>query len=189
MKRYSHCPVCGAPYGETAPPGVPSSLLLCHSCGFHFWQNSKPAVGALMTRMRSGRPEILLSRRGIEPCKGMWDFPGGFLSNGESPEEGLARELQEELNVQVRRPRLFSLGIDEYPSDDVAEEARFVLSIFYRCEIEWDAKLTARDDVAEVRWFPLEHPPAEIAFPSNVRTLRDLLRARNEESARDRASG
>jgi len=189
VKRYSHCPVCGAPYGETASPGVPPSLLLCRSCGFHFWQNSKPAVGALMTRTRNGRPEILLSRRGIEPYKGMWDFPGGFLSNGESPEDGLARELQEELNVQVRRPRLFSLGIDEYPTDDVAEEARFVLSIFYRCEIEPNAKLTAADDVAEVRWFPLDHPPAEIAFRSNARTLGDLLRAWIEESGPGRASG
>jgi len=142
-----------------------------------------------MIRTRHRRPQILLSRRGVEPHKGMWDFPGGFLSNGESPEEGLARELEEELGVRVARPRLFSLGIDEYPSDDVAEEARFVLSIFYRCEIEPDAKLSASDDVAEARWFPLEDPPAELAFASNVRTLRELSRAWNEESARDRASG
>jgi ADP-ribose pyrophosphatase YjhB (NUDIX family) len=204
VKRYSHCPVCGSPYGETRAPvasGVPGgasdeastvlppSLLLCRSCGFHFWQNSKPAVGALVTRTRNGRPEILLSRRGIEPYKGMWDFPGGFLSNGETPEDGLARELREELNVQVHRPRLFSLAIDEYPAEEVAEEARFVLSIFYRCEIEPDGKLTASDDVAEVRWFPLEHPPAQIAFRSNVQTLRDLLRALSEESGQRRPSG
>ena len=91
--------------------------------------------------------------------------------------------------MRARRPRLFSLGIDEYPTDDVAEEARFVLSIFYRCEIEPNEKLTASDDVAEVRWFPLDHPPAEIAFRSNVRTLQDLLRAWIEESGLRRASG
>jgi ADP-ribose pyrophosphatase YjhB (NUDIX family) len=203
VKRYSHCPVCGAPYAErltaafgashAAAPGVssgaPPSLLLCRSCGFHFWQNSKPAVGALLTRTRNGRPEILLTRRGIEPYRGMWDFPGGFLSNGESPEDGLARELQEELGVQVHRQRLFSLGLDEYPADDVAEEARFVLSIFYRCEIDPDATLIASDDVAEARWFPLDHPPTEIAFRSNVQTLRDLARACSEEPGRGAASG
>lgn len=189
MTHYAHCPVCGAAYGSGVIPrathGLPPSLLLCASCGFHFWQNSKPAVGALITRTARGRREILLSRRGVQPFEGKWDFPGGFLSNGESPEHGLARELVEELGVQARQLRLFSMGIDEYPSEDVAEEARFVLSIFYRCEIDPEARLSAADDVAEVRWFPLDEPP-ELAFTSNVQTLRELSRALDEESTTDR---
>jgi ADP-ribose pyrophosphatase YjhB (NUDIX family) len=185
VTRYAHCPVCGAAYGadscQNTAPGLPPSLLLCRSCGFHFWQNSKPAVGALLIRTLHGRREILLSRRGVQPYKDKWDFPGGFLTNGELPEHGLARELEEELGVRVRQARLFSMGIDEYPSEEVAEEARWVLSIYYRCEIDPDAKLTAADDVAEVRWFSLDEPP-ELAFTSNVQTLRELSRALDEES-------
>ncbi len=177
MKRYSFCPVCGSPYRPLGSPPAPvSNLLLCSSCGFEFWQNSKPAVGALVTRIVDGRPQVLLTRRAVEPHKGMWDFPGGYLENGEPPETGLARELEEELGVRITRPRLFSMGIDEYPRDDVAEEARFVLSLHYRCEIPADARIAAADDVAEAAWFPLDQPPENVAFVSNRRAL-DELRA------------
>jgi len=167
---------------DAGPAVSRPDLLLCKACGFHFWQNSKPAVGALVVRDSADGAQILLSRRGAEPFKGLWDFPGGFLSNGELPQDGLARELREELGVNVLRPRLFGFGIDEYPAQGIAEQARFVLSIFYRCDIPPDARLLALDDVAEVRWFPLGEPP-ELAFSSNVKTLTDLTRALRQESA------
>jgi ADP-ribose pyrophosphatase YjhB (NUDIX family) len=119
----------------------------------------------------------------------MWDCPGGFLENGELPEDGLARELQEELGIQVARPRLFSSGIDEYPRDDGAEEARFVLSLYYRCEMAPDARPAAADDVAEFTWFPLDEPPEGMAFASNRRALRELRSAWESETKRDPRSG
>jgi ADP-ribose pyrophosphatase YjhB (NUDIX family) len=125
-----------------------------------------------------------MTRRGVEPHKGMWDLPGGYLENGELPEDGLARELKEELGTRIDRPRLFMLGIDEYPRDDVAEEARFVLSLYFRCEIPPDARITAADDVAEAGWFPLKHVPSEIAFDSNRRALDELRAAWQAESGR-----
>jgi len=146
-------------------------------------------VGALVVRVVDALPQVLLTRRGIDPYKGMWDFPGGYLENGELPEAGLARELEEELGVRIARPRLFSVGIDEYLRDDVAEEARFVLSIYYRCEIPADAPLAAADDVAEAAWFPLHQPPEGMAFVSNRRTLAELRAAWEAESGRAPASG
>ncbi|MGA2380315.1 MAG: NUDIX domain-containing protein [Spirochaetia bacterium] len=190
MKRYSYCPVCGSPYRLVGSSTAASlKLLLCSSCGFEFWQNSKPAVGALIIRIVDRQPQVLLTRRGVEPYKGMWDCPGGYLENGELPEAGLARELVEELGVHIVRPRLFSLGIDEYPRDDVAEEARFVLSLYYRCEISADAHLAAADDVAEAAWFPLDQPPAKMAFASNRRALDELRAAWEAESSRGPLSG
>ncbi len=193
MRRYAYCPACGTPYGPGAaaqhsPDTAAPSLLLCASCGFHFWQNSKPAVGALVLRTVDGKPQVLLSRRGVQPFKDKWDFPGGFLSNGELPEDGLAREMQEELGVRVQRVRLHSMGIDEYPEEGIAEQARFVLSIFFQCEIPPDAVLSAQDDVAEVRWFPLDQPP-EMAFASNAQTLKALAGTWNAESAGGRDRG
>jgi NAD+ diphosphatase len=183
VKRYSFCPVCGSAY-PSRPPGAPTpGLLRCASCGFEFWQNSKPAVGAFILRVVDGMPEILLSRRGIEPRKGMWDCPGGFLENGELPEAGLAREMKEELGIVVAKPRIFAFGLDEYPRDDVAEEARFVLSLYYRCELPPDARPAAADDVAEARWFPLSDPPENMAFTSNRQALERLQKTWNEESA------
>jgi ADP-ribose pyrophosphatase YjhB (NUDIX family) len=183
VKRYAYCPVCGSAYPAPSPGAPTPGRLHCASCGFEFWQNSKPAVGAFILRVVGGLPEILLSRRGIEPHKGMWDCPGGFLENGELPEEGLAREMKEELGIVIGKPRLFTLGVDEYPRDDVAEEARFVLSLYYRCDLPPGAAPSAADDVAEVRWFPLNEPPRDMAFESNRRALHDLLKAWREETA------
>jgi len=182
VKRYSFCPVCGSRYGD--PARIDDSLLLCPSCGFQFWQNSKPTVGALITRVRDGRPHVLLSRRGGPPLAGSWDLPGGFLANGEPPVDGLVRELKEELGVRsVRRVRLMSVDIAEYRSDEGAEEARFVLPMYYRCEIDLDAPIVASDDVAELRWFPLDGLPADMAFAADVRALRDLARQWSAEGA------
>ncbi|MGA2639491.1 MAG: NUDIX hydrolase [Spirochaetia bacterium] len=146
-------------------------------------------MSACVVRVVDALPQVLLTRRGIDPHKGMWDFPGGYLENGELPEAGLARELEEELGVRIARPRLFSLGIDEYPRDDVAEEARFVLSIYYRCDIPADVPLAAADDVAEAAWFPLNQPPGRMAFVSNRRALDELRAAWEAESRQAPASG
>lgn len=171
MKHYSWCPVCGTRLAPARDGHVPVTVHVCVKCGFEFWQNSKPAVGALIVRSFRGEPEVLLARRGIEPYRGMWDLPGGFLGNGERPEEGLARELREELGVEALRPRLVAAEIDEYPRDDMAEEARFVLCLYYRCEIPADAVLTPADDVTGFAWFPPGRLPDDIAFPANRRAL------------------
>jgi ADP-ribose pyrophosphatase YjhB (NUDIX family) len=147
------------------------NLLTCGSCKFEFWQNSKPAVGALIAKTIGGRPHLLLCRRGIEPYKGMWDLPGGYLENGEHPEEGLVREVREELGTALRRKKFLTVEIDEYPREDVAEEARFVLGLYYVCEIDPDARLTPMDDVGEAGWFPLEKLPDGIAFIANRRAI------------------
>jgi NAD+ diphosphatase len=173
VTRYAFCPACGSPFGADSAAAAPS-LLLCRRCGFHFWQNSKPAVAALITRVHQGRLEALLSRRGVEPHKGMWDLPGGFLCNGENPPDGLARELREELGVGLVQARLYTVGTAEYARDDQAHEARFVLSLYYRCEIDLRSPLAPADDVTEVRWCSLRELPADMAFPADVQALRSL---------------
>ncbi len=149
-------------------------VLVCQSCDFHFWLGSKPAVAVILLRTMGGNRQILLTRRGIEPYKGEWDLPGGFLGNGELPEGGLARELKEELDVTVSNPRFFTAEIDQYNRDDIAEQARFVLSLFYLCEVAPDAAFVPADDVVEAVWFPLERLPAELAFDCNRRALAKL---------------
>ncbi|HEY9594392.1 MAG TPA: NUDIX domain-containing protein [Spirochaetia bacterium] len=178
MKKYSFCPVCGASLSRAAGEAAPS-VLLCPSCGFEFWQNSKPAVAAVVLDERDGRKSLLMTRRAIDPFKGWWDLPGGFLDNGEQPLDGLARELREELGVVPRGvPTLLGADIDEYPRDDMAEEARFVLSLFYRCELAEDARLSPADDVTEAAWFPLDALPSQIAFPIIRRFVESFGRLR-----------
>jgi len=172
VKRYSFCPVCGAALSRAAA-GTSSIVTIhrCPSCHFEFWQNSKPAVGALATRSIGGVPHVLLTRRGIEPYKDYWDLPGGYLENGEHPRDGLAREILEELRARATVLDLVGSDIAEYPRDDVAEEARFVLVLYYRCEISADDPLIPGDDVVEARWFPLTSLPTRLAFEANRKAL------------------
>ena len=187
MTHYSFCPVCAAALEAPGGPGAVCELYTCRECGFEFWQNSKPAVGALVVRLIDGKHHLLLARRGIDPWKGMWDLPGGYLKNGEPPEEGLAREIREELGTTISRLRFVTSSVDEYPRPDVAEEARFVLVMHYQGEIPADAVLRPDDDVAEARWFALDALPKDIAFASNRRAIdiliRSLAASRADESA------
>jgi len=176
VTHYSFCPVCGTQLDRSGQTVSVREIYTCARCGFEFWQNSKPAVGALVVRVIDGIPHILLARRGINPHKGMWDLPGGYLKNGEPPEEGLAREMREELGTTISHLRFVTAGIDEYPREDVAEEARFVLSLHYRCEIPPDAVLRADDDVEEARWFPFDALPDKIAFNTNRRAIEMVVR-------------
>jgi ADP-ribose pyrophosphatase YjhB (NUDIX family) len=173
MKRYTRCPVCGAPFARRSP-----DVLVCGECNFHLWLGSKPAVGAVLLRTIEGRKCVLLARRAIDPYRGMWDLPGGFLGNGERPEDGLVREIREELGVAATAPKLLATDIAEYPRDDIAEEARFVLTLFYECEIPDGAVLLPADDVAEAVWFPLDALPDDIAFDCNKRILASLRQPR-----------
>jgi ADP-ribose pyrophosphatase YjhB (NUDIX family) len=178
VKKLAYCPVCGARldgHGDSRETASdPVDVLICPACDFHFWLGSKPAVGCVLMRVAGGRRQVLLTRRGIEPYKGQWDLPGGFLANGEKPEDGLRRELREELDVPVSNPRFFAAEIDQYNRDDIAEQARFVLSLFFVCDVAADAKFFPADDVVEAAWFPLEMLPAELAFDCNRRVLTRL---------------
>jgi ADP-ribose pyrophosphatase YjhB (NUDIX family) len=161
---------------DRAPGDRSPNVLVCSSCGYLFFQNSKPCVGAIILRRGRGGPEILLARRGIPPHLGMWDIPGGFLANGETPEDGLQRELEEELGVRAEGLRLVSIQGSEYPRDDIAEEARHTLTLYYLCAIPPEATLTPADDVTEAQWFPLHGLPAGLAFEANRRALRDAIK-------------
>ncbi len=163
-------------------------MLRCPSCAFEFWQNSKPAVGALIVRTIDGQPHVLLTRRAIDPHKGKWDLPGGYLDNGELPEDGLAREMREELGAEIARPRLFTVGIDEYVREDVSEEARFVLGLYYLCELATEGPLVPADDVAEAAWAPLAGPFMDVAFPSNRAALALLRDTWGSEDKGNRGS-
>jgi ADP-ribose pyrophosphatase YjhB (NUDIX family) len=166
--------VCGAGLGNQSNHSDPVDVLVCAACDFHFWIGSKPATGVILLRATGGKRQVLLTRRGIEPYKGQWDLPGGFLGNGEAPEDGLRREVCEELGVEVTNLRYFTTEIEQYNREDIAVQARFVMSLFFVCDVDPNAMFSPADDVVEAAWFPLEMLPAELAFECNHRVLMKL---------------
>lgn len=100
--------------------------------------------------------EVLLIKRKNEPFKDCWAFPGGFVEEGESAEEGAKRELEEE--TSLKNIQLTQLGLFSRPGRD--PRGWTVSAAFFACvsrDIEADA--IAQDDAKEAKWFPLDEIP------------------------------
>ena len=100
---------------------------------------------------------VLLVQRGIEPYKGSWAFPGGFLKMNESAEEGALRELQEETGLEGAYIRQFHTFTE--PQRDPRER---VISIAYYALVRMQ-EVKGGDDAADARWFALDEVP-QLAF-------------------------
>jgi ADP-ribose pyrophosphatase YjhB (NUDIX family) len=153
--EYRFCPLCGSELVLSSKSGGKKARPSCVRCDFVHYGNPKPCVGAVI--IENGK--VLLIQRAIEPYKNCWDFPGGFLEAGESAEEGLQRELAEELKIGAKIVRLLSIHPDSYGPGGVA-----TLNIYYFCKISGGEISPNQAEVAAARWFMLDKLPSELAF-------------------------
>ena len=164
MSEYRFCPVCGS--GLELKQDIDGvGQLTCEACSFVLYRNSKPCSGALV--IWDG--QVLLVKRALEPHKDQWDIPGGFLEDGEHPENGARRELLEETGLTVRLTGLVGMFIDLYPGPMVTDHT---LNIYYTAEIVSGVARPA-SDAAAMEWFPADKLPEPIGF----KHCRDALAA------------
>ena len=116
--------------------------------------------------------KVLLVERGIEPYKGRWAFPGGFLNPDERAEEGARRELNEETGLEGAFIEQFHTYTE--PNRDPRER---VITIAYFALVRIQ-EVHGGDDAAEAQWFPIEEVP-QLAFDHD-RILRDATRKLRE---------
>lgn len=155
------CPDCGAPSASEAETWP----RRCSRCGAAHHLDPRPCASALAVD-HQGR--VLLVRRDIEPRRGLWQVPGGFMEAGESPEQAATRELREEALVDIDRLRL--LGV-------YSAVAISLLVIVYEARALGAG--AAGHDVQEVGWFtPDKVPWAELSYTSTEQTIRDWLARR-----------
>lgn len=122
----------------------------CSYCGRY--NNRGVSVDALI--IRNGN--ILLIKRGVEPDKGKWATPGGYIGWDESGEEALIREVKEETGLTVKKTRF----INVYSSPH--RHPKQVITLAYIVETEGEP--VKGDDADEVRWFSLDALPTPLAF-------------------------
>jgi len=140
LKPFLFCPSCSSRLEGDANSERGSR---CTACGRHWYRNSAPTAGAVI--VRGGR--ALITERGVEPHKGRFDIPGGFLMAGEAPVDGLQRELKEELgDVEVEVGPLMHMVPHDYGA-----EGDFVLALGFLARLV-SGEPVAADDVASVRW-------------------------------------
>ncbi|HEX9038419.1 MAG TPA: NUDIX hydrolase [Ktedonobacterales bacterium] len=137
---------------------------------------------ACFALIERGGEYLLAKRRDI----GFWNLPGGGLESGETVEEGLAREVIEEISVTIRVVRL--VGVYSKP-----QKNEVVLT--FLCKLATDDEPSSSEEVSQVGWFAPDRLP-ENTLPKHRERIRDaaigqreaVLRAQTSSTAEDQAT-
>jgi ADP-ribose pyrophosphatase YjhB (NUDIX family) len=160
----NHCSRCGAALRLGMVPCEDRERLACDACGFVAYVNPRLVVTCLPV---TDAGEVMLLRRGIEPGRGLWAQPGGFMEIDETVEAGAVRETLEETGLLVEPGHI--VGLYTRP------EAAIVVIAFEARIVGGAATLTP--EALEVRPFAPEAIPwPEIAFRTSEWALRDWVR-------------
>jgi ADP-ribose pyrophosphatase YjhB (NUDIX family) len=163
---FQFCPVCGGRLDSSKLKENEPARLVCSDCDFIFYLDPKLVATSVVEL--DGR--IVLLRRGIEPQKGKWVVPGGYVDRGEAVEAAALRETEEECGIRTRIKNL--LGIYSY-------SGRAVVVAVYVTEYV-TGNPAAGDEALEVKQFRLEDIPwDELAFPSTADALKDYCHLRD----------
>lgn len=148
-----YCPHCAHPVEEKL--AFDRMRHVCPVCGYVQFRAPKVGVSLLVQE----EEQILLIRRAVEPGKGKWSFPSGFIEWDESPETAAVRECAEETGLTLSELRL--LAANHY-TDDYRGPG---ISLVYAGRVG-GGLLSPGDDAADARFFSrAEVPPVEeIAF-------------------------
>lgn len=140
----------------------------CPSCGR--FANRGVSIDAIIVK----NDKILLVQRGVEPFKGYWATPGGYVSWDESTEDAVKREVKEETNLEVTETRL--VGVYSSPT----RHPKQVINLVYLTKIK-DGEIKHGDDAVDAKWFALGDIPEQLAFDhkQNIKDAQKLLRLNN----------
>ena len=157
MKFCSHC---GNPNLQfSLPEGDNRPRYWCQDCETIHYQNPKIVVGAVPI----WEGKVLLCKRAIEPRKGYWTLPAGYMENGETLQEGAARETWEEACATVAIGDLYTVFNLPHINQ---------VYVFFLGDVE-DGKYGVGEESSDAGLFALDDIPwDELAFPTIGRTLR-----------------
>ncbi len=162
MKDKLYCHFCGQRLQRKKIEN--RERLFCPACRVPIYENPVPATAAVIIKKHR---EILLVKRSVDPQKGKWCLPGGFVEMDESPEQCCLRELKEETNLKGDIDKLVGVYLSKNPI------YQSVLVIGFRLN-NIRGRARAGDDSEEVRYFDLNGLP-EIAFRSHLSLIGDVV--------------
>lgn len=155
------CPRCGSRSFQAER----TDRLRCAACRFPLFINASAAVACLIED-EAGR--LLLTERAREPFKGMLDLPGGFVDILETAEAAVAREIREELNLEVTGAVYLFSHPNRYPYEGLTY---FTLDLAFRCQVADFAPLRAADDVSGVRFLRRDEIATEEIGGESIRAI------------------
>ncbi len=160
------CSECAHPVSLLTPPDDTRERFVCTHCGVIHYQNPKMVVGSIPLWEQGGQTKVLLCRRAIEPRKGYWTLPAGFMENEETTAAAAERETEEEAGARIQIRQLFSLINVPYVHQ---------VHMFYLATL-LDLDYAPGVESLDVQLFhETEIPWDDIAFPTTVHTLQCLF--------------
>jgi 8-oxo-dGTP diphosphatase len=125
-------------------------------------------VAAVICNSFQTKSRIFAAARGYGEFKGMWEFPGGKIEPGETPQQALAREIKEELDTTIRVGELIDTLEYDYPDFHLSMDC-------FWCEViegelvlleAQDARWLTKDELDSVKWLP-----ADLGLVEKIRFL------------------
>jgi NAD+ diphosphatase len=146
MGKYCH--LCGGLNikGKTQP----SECSNCHNLRF---ENASPTVDLILFNEEG---KVLITERGVDPAKGKYDLPGGFVDLDETLEEAIAREVQEELGLA---PDDYTTPVYQESQSvqySYSKEVRTVLGSIFAAKLKTKQKINPQDDVASIKFVSID---------------------------------
>lgn len=164
-----YCYVCGSAVTLRVPHGDRLLRHVCDACGEIHYLNPRLVVGTLPVWQDS----VLLCRRAIEPQRGLWTLPAGFMENNESVADAALRETREEANAHIELEDMFTLiSVPHISQVHVIYRARLLNLDFSAGEETLELALFREDEI----------PWDEIAFRTIALTLKHYFADRSHES-------
>ncbi len=162
-EEFAYCPRCAAPL-VTRPVGD-KPRRTCPNCDYVYFTDPKVGVGVFV--VQDGK--VLLVRRRMNPEKGKWSIPAGFLDRGEDPKETAVREALEETNLRVEIESL----VDVYHNPKATGPGASIFILYQARLLGGD--LRAGDDADAAAFFALNELP-ELAFASTHNAIQRLTK-------------
>ena len=159
--------MAGARFQRQVPEGDDRTRLVCRDCGFIDYENPKIVVGSVA----AWEDKILLCRRAIEPRRGFWTLPAGYLELNEAAAEGARREAWEEARARLEIDQLLAV----YSIPRISQ-----IQLIYRARLA-TPEVEAGIETLELDLFDWEAIPwDQLAFPSVHWALADYDAVRDQ---------
>jgi ADP-ribose pyrophosphatase YjhB (NUDIX family) len=170
------CSACGQPVVLKVPDGDHLPRYVCSGCNTIHYENPRLIAGCIP----EWHGKILLCKRAIEPRKGFWTFPAGFMENGESLQQAAARESMEEALARVEVGSLVAIvHVLRAHQVHVAFRARLLDTDF---GVGPESLETRLYDESEIPWSDIAFLSVDFALRSY---LEDRRRGREELHFKD----